>query len=117
MKKVIRLTESDLTRIVRRVIKESQASVYCIGINDMGRIKLQNNQTGKFTFGNDNKITILTSTGSELGKLEKPETFNKDVFDARIKSGIKKDAKVNYIWTAEDSTGSTGDICFYLKPI
>jgi len=61
MKKIIRLTESDLTRIVRRVIMEQESDpVKCL--TEKGYTEVNTNDKGVTTYSKVGKITEVYGT-------------------------------------------------------
>jgi hypothetical protein len=98
MKKVIRLTESDLTRIVRLVIKENE--------DDDGE---------KFKYGPEHAIDSLNSDVKKFIKskdLDKEESFRRldQLIQKRIKPVLDKVKGTGY-WTDEE----IDDVIRYLK--
>ena len=85
MKKVVRLTESDLTRIVRRVIEERSSKDYVIDI-----IKTQGIKTAKEMFGSTENIQNI------LGK----EYLEKNLFNILKSQGV--DFAVSLVPDAEE---------------
>lgn len=73
MAKIIRLTESDLTNIVKRVIEEQMNKQTPIKVQ-MTKIKPENG--GKYCFGDPNRLTSSYGDSMKLHKIKTGETLS-----------------------------------------
>ena len=73
MAKIIRLTESDLTRIVNRVIEEQMNSQQDI---DVQMTKIKPEMGGKYCFGNPQRMKSVYGNNVQLHKVKSGDTLS-----------------------------------------
>ena len=91
MKKIIRMTESDLTRLVKRVIKEQEAAK----TPDLEAIKKQ-------IVGKKVGLTSVTGTFQSEGKDGKPNFQRGEVFTTFLIEGVSLDSSGRLIMKGKD---------------
>ena len=99
MKKIIRLTERDLTRLIKRIIKETHEDEP--GEDEMSNPHIDN--SNKIVYGADEAISELNHFIKKIKHYDKEEFF--DYFNAFVQHRLKKQmnkANMMGIFTNDD---------------